>query len=204
MSIMVMVAWRCDLCGHVWLAQGPRPPELCAKCRRRRWHTGKWDGKVELGPQEGPKVADVEGGVLKIVMVKGVGMAVAKAGPSAQVKHEGDGPESDEHRAMDEENARRICLGDDLADAVLRGKSWLAKKLARQLRRLLEAEAEESGWGPLDTIAVSDAEDLPLAWKHALGKAGRRERREKIAAFLASLGPGDRRDIKDASSRLTE
>jgi len=204
MSIMVMVAWRCDLCGHVWLARGPRPPELCAKCRGRRWQAREWDGKVELGPQEGPKVADVEGGVLKVVMVKGVGMAVAKAGPSPQAKPEGYGPESDAHRAMDEENARRICLGDDLADAVLRGKSWLAKKLAGELRGLLEAEAEESGWGPLDTIAVSDAEDLPLAWKHVLGKAGRRERREKIAAFLASLGPGDRRDIKDASSRLTE
>jgi len=80
---MVMVAWRCDLCGHVWLARGPRPPELCAKCRRRRWHTGKWDGNVRLGDQEGLKIADVEGGVLKAVMVEGVGMAVVKVSPRA-------------------------------------------------------------------------------------------------------------------------
>ncbi len=78
-----MVAWRCDLCGHVWLARGPDPPALCAKCRKRRWFTGKWDGNVELGDQEGLKIADVEGGELRIVMVEGVGMAVVKAGPPA-------------------------------------------------------------------------------------------------------------------------
>jgi hypothetical protein len=159
---------------------------------------------VELGRQEGPKVGDVEGGVLKIVMVEGMGMAVVRAGPSPQAKPETGEREPDEYSAMDEEIARRICLGDDLADAVLRGKSWLAKKLARELRRPLETEAEESGWGPLDTISISDAEDLALAWKHVFGKVSRRGRREKIAAFLTSLGPGDRRDIKEASSRLTE
>ena len=84
MSIMVMVAWRCDLCGHVWLARGPHPPALCARCRKRRWFTGKWDGKVELGDQEGVKIADVEGGSLKIVMVEGVGMVVVKVGPPAE------------------------------------------------------------------------------------------------------------------------
>jgi hypothetical protein len=84
MSFMVMVAWRCDLCGHVWLARGPRPPALCARCRKRRWNTWKWDGKVELGDQEGLKVADVAGGVLKIVMVEGVGMAVVKVGAPAE------------------------------------------------------------------------------------------------------------------------
>lgn len=81
---MVMVAWRCDLCGHVWLARGPEPPELCARCRRRRWNTCQWDGKVELGDQQGLKIANVEGGELKIVMVEGVGMAVVKVGPRAK------------------------------------------------------------------------------------------------------------------------
>lgn len=30
--------WRCDLCGHKWIAQSDNPPEKCAKCRKRRWH----------------------------------------------------------------------------------------------------------------------------------------------------------------------
>jgi hypothetical protein len=84
MSIMVMVAWRCDLCGHIWLARGPDPPALCAKCHKRRWFTGEWDGNVELGDQEGLKIADVDGGVLKIVMVEGVGMVVVRVGPPAE------------------------------------------------------------------------------------------------------------------------
>jgi len=39
---------------------------------------------VELGDQEGLKIADVEGGELRIVMVEGVGMAVVKAGPPVE------------------------------------------------------------------------------------------------------------------------
>lgn len=90
MSIMVMVAWRCDLCGHVWLARGPDPPALCAKCRKRRWFTGKWDGNVELGDQEGLKIADVEGGVLKVVMLEGVGMAVVRVALPAEGHEQAD------------------------------------------------------------------------------------------------------------------
>jgi hypothetical protein len=77
-----MIAWRCDLCGHVWLARGPDIPALCARCRRRRWNTGTWDGKVKLDDQEGQKLADIDGGELRIVLVEGVGMVVVRVGTS--------------------------------------------------------------------------------------------------------------------------
>ncbi len=76
-----MAAWRCDLCGYVWLARGPRPPALCARCRKRRWNTGKWDGM--LG-QQWPELAKVERGPLRFVMVEGMGVVVAKDGPPAE------------------------------------------------------------------------------------------------------------------------
>ena len=88
MSIMIMAAWRCDLCGHVWLARGPRPPELCAKCRRRRWNTGKWDGK--LG-RKWPELAKVERGPLRFIVVEGMGVVVAKDGPPAEAQESARG-----------------------------------------------------------------------------------------------------------------
>jgi hypothetical protein len=32
-------AWRCELCGHAWLSTSDLPPEKCARCRKRGWHT---------------------------------------------------------------------------------------------------------------------------------------------------------------------
>jgi hypothetical protein len=96
MSIMMMAAWRCDLCGHVWLARGPRPPALCARCRKRRWNTGKWDGK--LG-QQWPELAKVERGPLRFVMVEGIGVVVAKDGPPAECQGRGSmNPWHEAHR----------------------------------------------------------------------------------------------------------
>jgi len=39
--------WKCEYedCGWIWLAKGDEPPEKCAGCRRRRWHT---PGSVEV------------------------------------------------------------------------------------------------------------------------------------------------------------
>ena len=31
--------WRCEICGHEWLAINSVPPQKCAKCKSRRWHT---------------------------------------------------------------------------------------------------------------------------------------------------------------------
>jgi hypothetical protein len=192
---------------------------------------------LELGTQEGMKLADVEGGALKIVFVEGIGMAVVKVGQpvkaqeqtmnqawkggdgelteeqepeladvntdsALQPKPKADEPEPDESSAMNDAVAYRICRGDDLADAVLKGNLKWAKKLAKELRELLEAEAEEGGWRPsLDTffIPVSDAEDLAQAWKHVFGEVDQHERWEKIAAFFTLLDPEYRRDIQGAA-----
>jgi hypothetical protein len=34
-------AWKCDLCGHTWLAVSSEPPQQCPKCRKRHWHDGE-------------------------------------------------------------------------------------------------------------------------------------------------------------------
>ena len=41
--------WQCELegCGHVWIAAGEEPPEQCARCKKRKWHT---EGRFELAP----------------------------------------------------------------------------------------------------------------------------------------------------------
>jgi rubredoxin len=32
-------AWRCELCGHTWMAEGViDPPEKCKSCHRTKWH----------------------------------------------------------------------------------------------------------------------------------------------------------------------
>lgn len=33
--------WQCEYpdCGHVWIASSEVPPEQCARCRKRKWHT---------------------------------------------------------------------------------------------------------------------------------------------------------------------
>jgi hypothetical protein len=40
MSLHWSKAWKCDLCGHMWLAVSSQPPEQCPKCRKRHWHNG--------------------------------------------------------------------------------------------------------------------------------------------------------------------
>lgn len=39
--------WKCEYpeCGHIWIATGEDPPEQCAKCKKRKWHT---DGLIEV------------------------------------------------------------------------------------------------------------------------------------------------------------
>jgi len=32
--------WKCEICEHEWIAQRENPPNQCAKCRSRKWHTG--------------------------------------------------------------------------------------------------------------------------------------------------------------------
>ena len=40
--------WKCDLCGHTWIAvYGKAAPRQCAKCRKLNWDSG---GRVESGP----------------------------------------------------------------------------------------------------------------------------------------------------------
>jgi hypothetical protein len=41
MSLDWAKAWRCDLCGHKWLAVTSEPPQQCPKCRKRHWHDGR-------------------------------------------------------------------------------------------------------------------------------------------------------------------
>jgi hypothetical protein len=36
MSIITVEAWKCDLCGHVWIKTDVKPKQ-CAKCRTRIW-----------------------------------------------------------------------------------------------------------------------------------------------------------------------
>jgi hypothetical protein len=31
-------AWKCEICGHKWLAFDSVPPEKCAKCKSRKWN----------------------------------------------------------------------------------------------------------------------------------------------------------------------
>jgi hypothetical protein len=38
MSKIQVGAWKCDLCGHVWIA-GKVYPKQCAKCRTRIWNS---------------------------------------------------------------------------------------------------------------------------------------------------------------------
>jgi hypothetical protein len=85
MSVMMIVAWRCDLCGHVWLARGPRPPELCARCRKRRWHA-RWEwAKPVILPEKGWwDIGKVEGGTVKVMMAEGVGLVVVKVDPAIE------------------------------------------------------------------------------------------------------------------------
>lgn len=41
MRIRITVeAWKCEICGHWWPAEGDIAPPRCAGCRSRRWHNG--------------------------------------------------------------------------------------------------------------------------------------------------------------------
>jgi hypothetical protein len=42
--------WKCEYedCGWIWLAKGDEPPEKCAGCRCRRWHTPGSEEVVEV------------------------------------------------------------------------------------------------------------------------------------------------------------
>ena len=46
MGKVTVEAWKCDLCGHVWLA-GNTHPKQCAKCRTRVWNCDSEAGKTE-------------------------------------------------------------------------------------------------------------------------------------------------------------
>jgi len=39
MACITIEAWKCDLCGHVWLKQAGVTPKQCAKCRTRIWNS---------------------------------------------------------------------------------------------------------------------------------------------------------------------
>ena len=38
MGRVIVEAWKCDLCGHIWLVQDGVIPKQCAKCRTRIWN----------------------------------------------------------------------------------------------------------------------------------------------------------------------
>jgi hypothetical protein len=42
--------WKCEYpeCGHIWIATGEDPPEQCAKCKKRKWHTPGSEEVVEV------------------------------------------------------------------------------------------------------------------------------------------------------------
>lgn len=49
-------AWKCDICGHVWLV-GEMYPKQCAKCRTRVWNCdGVGSGVVVAESAQAPKV----------------------------------------------------------------------------------------------------------------------------------------------------
>ena len=44
MASITIEAWKCDLCGHIWIKQAGVIPKQCAKCRTRIWNC---DGQGE-------------------------------------------------------------------------------------------------------------------------------------------------------------
>lgn len=51
MAIVMVQGWKCEYedCGHVWIKTKEDPPDLCGKCRRRRWNeTVEWATKRYL------------------------------------------------------------------------------------------------------------------------------------------------------------
>ena len=144
-----MMAWRCDLCGHVWLARDPEPPDLCAKCRKRRWFTGKWKGDVDTGGQEGLEIGVSEGCVLKLIHVEGVGVVLLKVFSPVETR---------EHVTLPEEDAAK--LDDAMPDAAI--KEMLVKRRSRAL-----AEGDKGAAEAFDA-AIAKLTDAPPALPEGL------------------------------------
>ena len=53
-------AYKCDVCGHIWLAKEQRKPERCAaaKCKSRKWNAGAATVKTVLKFHAGKKVKE--------------------------------------------------------------------------------------------------------------------------------------------------
>jgi hypothetical protein len=53
-------AYKCDVCGHMWLAKEQRKPERCAaaKCKSRKWNAGAATVKTVLKFHAGKKVKE--------------------------------------------------------------------------------------------------------------------------------------------------
>ena len=54
MKLMAQV-WVCDQCKHAWL-MGPIVPTHCAKCRSRRWNSGRAGSGKEIEPSRSNRV----------------------------------------------------------------------------------------------------------------------------------------------------
>jgi hypothetical protein len=60
--LVTRTAWKCEYpdCGHEWISGhaispeskgDPRPPDKCAKCRRRKWHTVRPEDKLAISDE---------------------------------------------------------------------------------------------------------------------------------------------------------
>ena len=52
MAIIKVEAWKCDLCGHVWIKQPGEKPKQCAKCRTRIWDCDGETARPEKKPEK--------------------------------------------------------------------------------------------------------------------------------------------------------
>lgn len=67
MSVLTVQAWKCDACGHVWLAD-PKP-RRCSKCKKLTWDRGMSGEPVRLEPFR-PKPYERVPDVVSVVVAK--------------------------------------------------------------------------------------------------------------------------------------
>ena len=63
MASIQVEAWKCDLCGHIWIKQPGVIPKQCAKCRTRVWNCDSESPKAEkmiIARDPKPRAREIE------------------------------------------------------------------------------------------------------------------------------------------------